>query len=118
MDSSGHWHDAAELKQAHRRLIDAIEGAKSAAESAPRFVIELQVGSMVSVTRGEDKVRAVFLGAEKNKVSLRRIDIAGVVPPYLEFGETVTLSDGTTDVRAQVWDNRDGKIILRTLPIY
>lgn len=122
MDSKGYWHNnPEEEKRLAERITEAMGRHDNSRTEAPlRFVVEMELGSTVEVTRGDDRLLAVFEKAEKNKVTLCPLDEAGKVRPYLELAETVTLSkgDGGEGVKAQVWDNRNGKIILRTLPVH
>lgn len=121
MDDRGHWHNVSEKEVAQRnamRDMDHDRNESGRSNDRPRFVFSMEIGSTVELVRGDDKVLAVFEGAEKNKVTLRPIEQAGVQMPYLEVAETVTLSNGSDDgVKAQVWDTRKGRIILRTLPV-
>ena len=123
MDSKGYWHNRpSPVIDALRDELSAIRESpdgRARSNDRPRFIIELEVGSTVEVTRGDDKLLAIFEGAEKNKVTLRPIDEAGKTRPYLELAEQVQLSNGSDPgVKAQVWDNRNGKLILRTLPAF
>jgi hypothetical protein len=114
MDSRGHWHDG--NSDVFSPLAKDAEGKPAARE---RPVIELAIGEMVDVVKADRSfVRASFDGAERNRVTLTPVDLPGHVRPYLELAEPVELRrlNGSA-CRAQVWDNRKGKIILRTLPV-
>lgn len=113
MDEKGYWHN-----RPPSQLEQQMERSRENQEPRERFVISFEIGSTVLVTRGDDKLICVFEGAAKNKVTLRPVDEVSKPRPYLELAERVELSDGTNPVvAAQVWDNRHGKIVLRTLPI-
>lgn len=112
MDSSGHWHDV----DRESRISRALEGIQHG-EDRPRFVMEASYGEMVSVVKDNgESIMATFDATDKNKVTLTP---QGDGPrPYLELAERVQLQRATGgSVVAQVWDNRAGKIILRTLPV-
>lgn len=113
MDQRGYWHDAGKPD----RITEMMTGSVPA-EDAPRFIIELQLGSTVEIRRGDETMLGVLESIVKNKVTIRPLDETGKARMYLDLAETVILSDGSVPgVKAQVWDNRDGKIILRTLPV-
>jgi hypothetical protein len=81
-------------------------------------VIACDIGEVVAIVR-EDGVSfmASFDAAEKNRVTLTP-QPPGAPTPWLELASRVKLerSNGESVV-AQVWDNRRGKLILRTLPV-
>src|SRR5579862_5976594 len=109
MDTEGYWHD---IPVDYNRMSDFINGARE------RFVIAFDIGSTVELTRGADKMLCVFEKAEKNKVTLRPIDESGKTRPYLDLAERVLLGNGADkSVPAQIWDNRNGLIVLRTLSV-
>lgn len=103
MDDRGYWHD-----QRHTQQVERVLGV--------RPVIEIDAGEGVMIVKGDGQVQhATFDSAEKNKVTLTP---TGDQRPYLELAERVALTRANQDsVVAQVWDNRGGKIILRTLPV-
>jgi len=113
VDHKGYWHDAAIAD----KLKDDMDRDRK--DANPRYVIAFDIGSTVEIeTSKGEKMLCVFKGAEKNKVTLDPIDEAGKPRPYLDVADSVTLSDGSNPgVRAQVWDNRNGKIVLRTMPV-
>lgn len=116
MDDRGHWHDAERMRRdddLRRRLVES-----ALPEAARRPVIEIGIGETVGVVKASgETVMATFGAAEKNKVTLTPQD-DGKPRPYLELAEAVQLQRASGEsVRAQVWDNRKGKLILRTLPI-
>lgn len=93
--------------------IDKLEQQKQNHEIA-----EIGIGEMVQIvkTNGQTML-ARFDAAEKNRVTLAP-QYDGKPRPYLELAERVELQRSTGEsIKAQVWDNRNGKIILRTLPI-
>lgn len=115
MDNRGYWHDGARAAEQADRIREVVSGQP---QDRPRFVIELEIGSTVEVVKDGEKMLAVFESVDKNKVTLRPIDEAGKTRPYLGLANRVELSNGSDPgVPAQVWDNRDGKLILRTLPV-
>ena len=62
-----------------------------------------------------EMLRTSFVSASGNKITLKPLDLER---PYLEFAEHVNITnEKNVTVKAQVWDNRNGKIILRTLPV-
>lgn len=124
MDTKGHWHN--EDSEA-MKAFKAAERAGRAAEVAQpeRPVISIGIGEVVQIVRnGGEFLTATFDAAEKNKVTLTpQAEMAAndrccSGPVYLELAETVQIQRSNGEnVRAQVWDNRGGKIILRTLPV-
>lgn len=116
MDDNGYWH--------HRNAPEIEKHLKNdrdeRTQPPERFVISFEIGSTVVVKRDSngEEIVCVFERAEKNKVTLRRIEHEGKTPAYLSLAERVNLSDGSGNgVSSQVWDNRGGKLILRTLPV-
>lgn len=107
MDDKGYWHDRAK---------EDLVAAFTQDGEPRRFVIDLGVGEVVRIEKDADAtLRARFESANGNKITLVPID---EVRPYLEFAEHVSITnERDVTVRAQVWDNRKGKIILRTLPV-
>lgn len=112
MDDRGYWHKSNE-DEFGRKLREAM-----APSQRERPVIEIGIGEMVAVIKADgSRVMATFTDADKNKVTLTPQD-DGKPRPYLDLAESVWLERATGEsVRAQVWDNRRGKLILRTLPL-
>lgn len=116
MDDRGHWHEseaaAAAVNERLRNELQPGTGGRA------RATIGIGIGEMVSVvTNDGTTVMATFDAAEKNKVTLTPQD-DGKPRPYLELASTVDLTRANGEsVKAQVWDNRRGKLILRTLPV-
>jgi hypothetical protein len=80
-----------------------------------RPVVTAEIGQRVKVEKADGQsFAAVFAGVEKNRVTLRPEPETW---PYLEFAEAVSLVIDGQAIRAQVWDNRGGTVILRTLPL-
>jgi hypothetical protein len=119
MDSKGYWHstegqeEAMRLEKVMAGLND--DGVPTAARERP--VIILSLNEVVTVEKADGtRLTCTFNGAEKNRVTLT--PDAG--QPYLEFGENVVIwseSRPPQRAKAQVWDNRSGRLILRTLPV-
>lgn len=112
MNSDGHWSSV------DRNRMAELSRDPERSNDLPRYVFSVDIGATVELTRGNDRILAVFEGAEKNKVTVQPIEEEGKPLPYIETGETVYLSNGTdAPVKAQMWDRRTGKFVLRTLPI-
>lgn len=114
MDDSGNWHNAGPtLADKFRQAHDEAEG-KTVPE---RPVITCGIGETVYITQEDGTYGGYrFEGAEKNRVTLSSI---GGMMPYFDFGSKVTMHNAAKETcKAQVWDNRGGKLILRTLPLY
>lgn len=111
MDERGYWHYPSESMEA---IADELQGK----ERRLRAVISLEPNELVRVVTGDGSYcSATFKSAEKNKVTLTPVE-GGMPMPYLDFARTVTLEKATGEkIEAQVWDNRNGSLILRTLPI-
>jgi hypothetical protein len=112
MDSKGYWHNERPSEQMEA-LTDELQGK----EHRPRFVIELAVDELVRVVTADGSYTSVvFKKAEKNKVTF--VPPSDSPVPYFDFASTVTIERATGEsVKAQVWDNRNGTLILRTLPV-
>ena len=110
MDSRGNWHN--ENSESFKKMFAEQEG-KAPPE---RPVISIGIGEQVVILKSDgQRIAATFDAAEKNRVTLTPWEGPH---PYLELSEQVELQRQSGEsVRAQVWDNRKGKIILRTLPI-
>jgi hypothetical protein len=116
MDNSGRWHASeAEAVDANRRIREQFSGIASNMPERP--AISIEIGEIIAVVKLDgSRLMASFDAAEKNKVTLDPQPDAHA--PYFELAEHVTLERATGEsVRAQVWDNRKGKLILRTLPV-
>jgi hypothetical protein len=115
MDDRGHWHESPTLRQ----LIDSATVVGEFHPPAQRPAIEIEIGETVMIVKDDGAtIMASFDAAEKNKVTL-----TPQKPPtpeqYLELAEPVQLARANGEsIRAQVWDNRGGKIVLRTLPVH
>jgi len=115
MDEKGYWHNRE--AESRERIREAF-GPETGTVERQRIVFELEVGQLVTIKCGREEIRAVFKGAEKNRVTVIAIAEVGRPLPYLELAQSVELSDGKgKSTLAQIWDNRGGKIILRTLPV-
>lgn len=107
MDARGKWHYDDGKPSGVQEMLSG---------KRDRSVISCAVGEIVRIekTNGE-MLRCRFDAANENKVTLQPMDEP---VPYLELAEHVTLTNSTNvSVQAQVWDNRGGKIIIRTLPV-
>src|ERR1700734_2535600 len=119
MDEKGYWHhvesekdkaglaEAARLGSKARKALELGEINDELRSIFPgRKVIEIGIGESVNVVKD---------AAEKNRVTLTAVGLAQ--RPYFELAEHVQIQrDSGESIRAQVWDNRNGKLILRTLP--
>lgn len=107
MDDRGHWHDV---------TIDATPSQIDQIFKGKRPVISIGIGEQVVVLKADgQRIAATFDGAEKNRVTLKPWDGPH---PYLELAEHVQMQRKNGEsVAAQIWDNRGGKIVFRTLPI-
>src|ERR1700734_547422 len=129
MDEKGYWHhvesekdkaglaEAARLGSKARKALEVGEINDELRSIFPgRKVIEIGIGESVNVVKDDgEKMRCTFDAAEKNRVTLTAVGLAQ--RPYFELAEHVQIQrDSGESIRAQVWDNRNGKLILRTLP--
>lgn len=117
MDDRGYWHDSKEAAEAANERIRAAFGEKTSdIPERPPFTVG--IGEMLLIVKANgEQVYGTFDSAEKNKVVLTPKD-DGKPRPYLELAEHVQLARATGEsVKAMIWDNRNGKIILRTLPV-
>lgn len=118
MDSRGMWHKGDEYDKIKAMIHGEDEaGPDEINPERTRPVIEIGIGEKVQIITVDNSLMdAVFESCEKNKVTLKPCyENPGV---YLEFGSTVDLRNVSgASVKAQVWDNRHRKIILRTLPV-
>jgi hypothetical protein len=117
MDSKGYWHSESGEEEA-RRLEKVMAGLKDDGvrpAQRERHVIEFSKGEVATVKLADGRtITTTFESAEKNRVTL----IPDDRQPYAEFAEAVTLlNECGQEARAQVWDNRSGRLILRTLPV-
>ena len=112
MDSKGHWHNTPAQTEIMRHLRSEITGLPE------RPVIEIGIGERVSIAKSDGSfVFATFDKAEKNRVTLTPC-VDSPPAPYFEFAEAVELRrENGEKVKAQIWDNRGGRIIVRTLPV-
>jgi hypothetical protein len=115
MDNSGHWHPDMESALKANRAMDQF-----LPEDHPRrqrCAISIAIGEVVTVVKKSgERAKFTFNSAEKNRVILAPWGRGQL--PYLELAEHVQLQrDNGEEVPAQVWDNRRGNIILRTLPV-
>lgn len=111
MDSKGYWHEGS-------KAIEQFTNQPERSNVRERPVIVLKEGETVTVMKADGSfVRAIFQVASKNKVTLRPIEM-NRSQPYLELSESVRLeAENGESIPAQVWDNRRGFIVLRTLPV-
>jgi len=118
MDNRGHWHESEQAAMdANRKFRDQFSNSPSQMPERP--AISIEYGEMVQVVKADgETLHATFDAVEKNKVTLTPQDKPGVPLPYFELAESVQLARASGEsVKAQVWDNRKGKLILRTLPV-
>lgn len=113
MDDRGHWHQSDDFGERFK----AMERGEEVTELR-RPVISIGIGEMCRIVKDDGTfICASFDAAEKNKVTMTPQWGEGV-RPFFELAERVKLecADGQS-ISAQVWDNRNGKLILRTLPV-
>lgn len=115
MDNRGYWHNVGNSGiESHRdKLAPEVDQARSNARD--RYVFSCEIGEGVEIAKSDGTgILARFISAEKNRVTLRP---EGAMVP-LGFAEQVYLRRVNGDeVPAQFWEHKDGKIILRTLPV-
>lgn len=117
MDSRGYWHESEELaRQADDRYARE-RGSRNSNGDRSRPLFSVEIGEGVEVVKADGQgVLARFEAAEKNRVTLKPVNDTGGL--YFRFAEQVHLRRSNGDeVRAQVWDFRGGKLILRTLAV-
>lgn len=107
MDHQGNWHHDVPSEERLKNDLLPDRG---------RYVISVAIGEQCRIEKsGGEMLCAVFEKADGNKITLKPID--SVNPGFL-FSEKVRLTNlANVTIEAQVWDNRGGTIILRTLPI-
>ena len=113
MDERGHWHDVSDEQFEAGRQMGHLLGSR------PRYVVSIAIGERVTVIKpgtGE-RQEATFDKADRNRVHLTPVGNRSPLL-YFDLAERVMLrSAAGVEVPAQIWDNRNGKIILRTLPV-
>lgn len=117
MDNRGYWHETEKgARDANREYLR--QSRTPVTEERIRPVISIEEGETVTVMKSDGTfIRCRFEAAEKNKVWVRPIEL-NPHQPCVSMSENVTLErENGEQVSAQIWDNRRGRIVLRTLAI-
>ena len=114
-DRRGNWHNT---PREQKRIQDAFEDAIEPGHRQARFVIELEIGERITVVKSDGTMLvATFDKADANNVFLTPVAEQSPLP-YMETAERVSIEwNNGESVTAQVWDRRNGKLVLRTLAI-
>lgn len=120
MDDRGYWHNPTQKELVAERTAALMneDRDRSTGGERPRFIMEVAGDELVRIVCDDGSYSSyIFNSAEKNKVTLSGVEDAPQLP--LNLSDIVYMERATGErVKAQVWDRRNGKLILRTLPVH